>query len=356
MLSLLGYPEVALRAKRGSLEASVVFGGMSFGCLYARGNLSSLVNGKVPSRRVNRDVLQAEADAICEMLNSAVPAIAGRPCRFRSYSTYRLAVEIFLGADVVDSISGTDPGYADDEFGAPAQQADFEPVLARPADGSCASRAAAEAVNEITRACHAILDGSALNTARRSLGRLPINHILMRDFGTSLPSTDTFWTRWGCRAKYFHDLPVELGVANYLEMDQEEAGCASVTEGAFADAGRRLIRDFQRYDFISFHVKGPDEPGHDGDWNGKVRAIEAVDAGLFSLLAREVEAERVRLAITSDHATCWGAGTHTADDVPLIVTSRGWRDLSLRLTEEHCQRRTLSTAYAWDLMPVLLQK
>src|SRR5438105_4796944 len=56
MLSLLGYPEVALVARRGSLEASVVFDSIKDTCLFARGNLSSVIDGKIPSRRVNRDV------------------------------------------------------------------------------------------------------------------------------------------------------------------------------------------------------------------------------------------------------------------------------------------------------------
>src|SRR6185503_15056508 len=103
-------------------------------------------------------------------------------------------------------------------------------------------------------------------------------------FGLALPPVQAFADRWGASAKYFHDLPVEVGVAQYLGMDEEEAGCTSVSDAAFLDAGNRLIRSLDDYAFVCFHVKGPDEPGHDGDWRRKVQAIETVDRSLLSLV------------------------------------------------------------------------
>lgn len=357
MLSLLGYPEAATGAKRGCLEGSVVFGEMRPGCLYARGNLSALVDQRIPSRRMNRDVTQEEADSAVARLNASVPAAAGFPCRFKSYSTYRLAIEIELGEAMgSDEITGTDPGYASDEFATPRAEHDFEPIESRPLEDSAAARFTSEAVNRAALACAAALDEDPGNEARRRAGRLPINYVLMRDFGLALPPVQTLPERWGVSAKYFHDLPVELGVARYLGMDEEEAGCAGVTTAAFRDAGDRLIRDLDRYELICFHVKGPDEPGHDGDWQGKVRAIEIVDEGLLSLVAAELGARPgMRVAVTSDHATCWSVGTHTADDVPLIVADRPPpRSTGLRLTERECGSGTLDIGNAWELMPRLL--
>jgi 2,3-bisphosphoglycerate-independent phosphoglycerate mutase len=355
MLSLLGYPDAAIKARRGSLEASVVFGEMRPGRLYARGNLSSLVDGHVPSRRVNRDVSQAEADLVCSILNENVPREAGVQCRFVSYSTYRLAVEIDLGEPVSDAISGTDPGYAGDEFGVPRVERGFAPVTSHPLESSAASRRSSDAVNNIAGACHAALDGHELNTERVNDGRLPINHVLLRDFGVGLPTVQSFEHRWGVRAKYFQDLPVELGVARYLGMATEEAGCRSVTVEVFRDAIDRVLRDVCDYGLICFHVKGPDEPGHDGDWRAKIRAIETVDQGLFQHLVGPIERGSCRVAVTADHATCWAAGTHTADKVPVIVTGRDDRTRALRFTESACSAAaTLPINGAWELMETLL--
>lgn len=355
MLSLLGYPDAAVQAKRGCLEGSVVFGEMRPGCLYARGNLSSLVDHRIPSRRVNRDVTQEEADAAVGRLNNQVPEIVGFHCRFKSYSTYRLAIEIDLGASQAsDAITSTDPGYASDEFATPAAQSDFPPSPSRPLEDSAAARFSAEAVNRLTEACARVLDQDPQNEPRRRAGRLPVNYVLMRDFGLALPGVTAFSQRWGVSAKYFHDLPVELGVARYLGMDDEEAGCASVAPAAFLDAGERLVRDLDRYEFICFHVKGPDEPGHNGDWRDKVHSIEIVDGSLFAIVAAELEARpTMRVAVTSDHATCWSVGTHTSDAVPLIVADRSPRRTSLRLTEQECRAGVLDVQNAWSLMPRL---
>jgi 2,3-bisphosphoglycerate-independent phosphoglycerate mutase len=358
MLSLLGYPDAASHAKRGCLEGAVVFGGMRPGCLYARGNLSSLVDQRVPSRRVNRDVSQEEADAVVERLNAEVPELAGIGCRFKSYSTYRLAIEIDPGtATASEAITGTDPGYSENEFSTPQTQHDFAPSPSRPMDATIEAAWTASAVNAITEACIALLDGSTENELRMREGRLPINYVLMRDFGLALPPVQSLRARWDISAKYFHDLPVEVGVARYLGMDEEEAGCASVTHTAFQDAGQRLIRDLDRYDFICFHVKGPDEPGHDGDWRGKIRAIEIVDESLLALVAQELERRPgLRVVVTSDHATSWRVGTHTSDSVPMIVTSLAGHDDGLRLTERNCAAGTLSVSTAWTLMARLFGK
>lgn len=356
MLSLLGYPDAAIRAKRGCLEGAVVFGEMRPGCLYARGNLSSLVGGRIPSRRMNRDVSQEEADAITARLNATVPAAVGFPCRFKSYSTYRLAIEIELGVELACAdVTGTDPGYATDEFTTPRAEQDFEPIESRPLEDSAAARFSSDAVNRLTRACAEILDQDPGNEVRRRAGRLPVNYILMRDLGLGLAPVQTLSERWGISAKYFHDLPVELGVARYLGMDEEEAGCAGVTTMAFRDAGERLIRDLDQYELICFHVKGPDEPGHDGNWQGKVRAIETVDEGLFSLVTAALTARPgMRVAVTSDHATCWSVGTHTSDDVPLVIADGRPRDTGLRLTEQKCQNGTLDLRNGCELVPRLL--
>ena len=356
MLSLLGYPKEALQAKRGCLEASVVFGEMRRGCLYARGNLSSLVNGRIPSRRLNRDVSQAEADLFVAALNTEVPSMVGFGCRFASYSTYRLSVEMDLGVSrAADAVTSTDPGYSTDEFSTPTHQHDFEPTPSQPLTDTPAALFTANAVNGVTDACGAVLDAHLQNAARRTAGRAPANHLLMRDFGVGLPAVQSFGERWGTTSKYYHDLPVEVGVARYLGMAEETAGCTEVTAAAFWDAAARLLRDLDSYEFICFHVKGPDEPGHDSDWRGKVHAIEVVDESLFAAVAGELEVRSdLKVAVTSDHATCWRVGTHTSDDVPLIIADQGANNSDLRLTEEACGRGTLDIHHGWNLMRKLL--
>ena len=325
--------------------------------LFARGNLSSIVEGKIPSRRVNRDVTQAESDELCALLSLGIQQKTGIPCIFKSYSTYRLAISIDLGAvEPSDRIGNTDPGYATEaDYAVPSIESNFEVVWSAPLDDDPRARHSATVVNEITRVAHELLDQHPINRTRRHDGRLPINHVLMRDFGVSLPNVDSFLSRWGLRAKYFHDLPVELGVAKYLGMDHEEAGCKAANVEAYTSAARLISRDVGSYDLVVFHVKGPDEPGHDGDWRKKVTAIEAVDAGLFGIIGPLLNEYDANLCVTSDHATCWAIGTHTSDRVPLILRpSRSDRTaLGLRLTERDCARGTVSIKSAWELMPLL---
>jgi 2,3-bisphosphoglycerate-independent phosphoglycerate mutase len=304
---------------------------------------------------MNRDVTQREANAFCDLLNAEVSSKVGFRCRFESYSTYRLAIELEIGEPASDAITGTDPGYASDEFATLRAEHDFAPVQSRPLVDTHAGRRSSDAVNDVAAACAAVLGESELNRSRILVQRLPANYVLMRDFGVGLAPIVPFSERWGVRAKYFHDLPVEVGVAHYLGMDEEKAGCADVSIDAFADAASRVVRDLDEYGFICFHVKGPDEPGHDGDWKRKVAALETVDEGLFRPLLRAVPRLGDRVAVTSDHATCWSLGTHTGDPVPVVVAESHLRSPGLRLTERHGRDGSLGISRGWDLMPLLLR-
>ena len=359
MLSLLGYPEIALRAKRGSLEAAVVFGSVSAESLLARGNLSSLVDGEIPSRRVNRDVSQVEADEICQTLSREIPRLTGIGFRVKSYSTYRLAVELRLEGAPSETISNTDPGYAvNADFVVPDSHARFPLTWSHPLVDDEASKRSAEAVNLVTKTAHEVLDAHPLNVERIRRGQLPINHILLRDFGVGLPLVESFQHRWGLSAKYFHDLPVEQGVARYLGMDDAEAHCKDAKHDSYKSAASAVMLATKDYDFVVFHIKGPDEPGHDGSWAGKVSAIETIDRGFFQEILKSPELPGLTICVTSDHATCWAVGTHTADKVALAIRTpdRPTSVSSLRLTEKDCSVASANMTAAWELLPTILRK
>ena len=75
------------------------------------------------------------------------------------------------------------------------------------------------------------------------------------------------------------------------------------------------------YDFVYVHLKGPDEPGHDGDFEGKKKAIEDIDAGFFSRLG---DLSSSFLCVTADHSTPCLVKGHTDDPVPMLILARGF--------------------------------
>src|SRR5262249_26842857 len=81
------------------------------------------------------------------------------------------------------------------------------------------------------------------------------------------------------------------------------------------------------------HLKGPDEPGHDGLHDEKVRRISDIDSGFFSALEKNGLDGRV-LCVTCDHSTPWSQKGHSDDPVPVLVrVDKSSQNGSNRFTE-----------------------
>jgi len=63
------------------------------------------------------------------------------------------------------------------------------------------------------------------------------------------------------------------------------------------------------------HIKGPDEPGHDGDAIEKARRLSAIDSGFFANIASVLD--NVVMCVTADHATPCTLKAHSADPIPV---------------------------------------
>src|SRR3989304_50500 len=95
----------------------------------------------------------------------------------------------------------------------------------------------------------------------------------------------------------------------------------------WARPGRRSGTGWARegglvYDGLSRHLKGPAEPGHDGDCERKRASIEQIDTDFFGPLLTAAPRDWL-WAGTADHATPCETRRHSADPVPLLVARGG---------------------------------
>jgi 2,3-bisphosphoglycerate-independent phosphoglycerate mutase len=92
---------------------------------------------------------------------------------------------------------------------------------------------------------------------------------------------------------------------------------------------------------VVVHVAGPDEAAHERDADGKVAAIERVDAGLVPALVRAVERAGGTLRVCPDHGCDPRTGEHDATPVPCL----DWRPGSVR-RDHHSGTRLTERAVA----------
>ena len=105
------------------------------------------------------------------------------------------------------------------------------------------------------------------------------------------------------------------------------------------------------HDFAFLHYKHADTAGEDGDYDGKVRALEELDRRIPRVLALGADT----LAIAGDHSTPSALAAHSWHPVPALINSRWTGGVgSTAFSERQFQTGSLGTQPATSLMMQLM--
>jgi 2,3-bisphosphoglycerate-independent phosphoglycerate mutase len=365
VFALLGFDPVRDSPGRGVLEAMGAEVALGVGDVALRLNFATLgESGAVLDSRVGRSLGTEEGRELARALTSAeLLRDVGIRAEVRSTVGHRgvLWLRPDGGASLSPEISNADPFY-ERVGGLGHARHPARPVVeqVRPLDGSPAAARTADAVNRLLSRVPAVLEAAPENAARRSAGRPVANGILVRDAG-ALPTgpMPTFRSRWGVEGAALTEMPVERGIARVLGLADRFVGPMTgnrelgYKERACATCG--LVNEFP---FVYVHLKGPDEPGHDGDPERKREVIEAIDRSFFGPFLSGIDLAQVRLAVTADHATPCSLHGHSDDPVPLLLAGAGipasGPSSGGKFGETSAARGSLGSRRGAELLPLLL--
>lgn len=170
------------------------------------------------------------------------------------------------------------------------------------------------------------------------------NGFLARGFG-AFERYPTLEDRFGLRGTAIAKYPMYRGVARLVGMTVDRVP-GSVEETVEALEG--LWGEDRSLYFL--HFKDPDTKGHDGDFDGKVAAIEAVDALVPRITALEPDV----VAVTGDHSTPTLLREHSWHRVPTLLHSRWARPTADTFGETACRGGDLGAIHGTDLVPLAL--
>ncbi len=110
-----------------------------------------------------------------------------------------------------------------------------------------------------------------------------------------------------------------------------------------------------RFDGLYIHIKGPDEPAHDGDSLKKKEIIETIDRFFFGNLLPKIDMERTIITVTADHSTPCSLKAHSDDPVPLLIAGGDIEaDEVATFSEKTCRDGSLGTIEGNQLMKILV--
>jgi 2,3-bisphosphoglycerate-independent phosphoglycerate mutase len=112
-----------------------------------------------------------------------------------------------------------------------------------------------------------------------------------------------------------------------------------------------------RYDCFYIHLKGPDEPAHDGNCHLKTKIITAIDKHFFGPLLKEISLKDHIVCVTSDHATPCSLKVHSDIPVPVLISGGKITDEKIgKFSEKNCAKGSLGILNrGCELMPKLME-
>ena len=173
------------------------------------------------------------------------------------------------------------------------------------------------------KASHEILKDHPLNQERIRNGLNPANCFWFWGAGTK-PQLSPFEEQFGKKGVMISavDLLKGIGVGSgmkVLNVPGATGGLETNYEGKAQAAVDALLKD--GFDFAYIHVEAPDEMGHQGSPEKKVKSIEYLDGRVIRIVKEALDAsgEDYRLLVLPDHPTPVRVRTHTADPVPYLL-------------------------------------
>lgn len=362
VISLLGYDPFKYSTGRGIIEAVGAGIDVADGDLALRCNFATLGKGKeIIDRRVKRTLTTREAEGLSKAAEKDVK-LESCPATFEFRNTLGHRAVLVLrskGKCLSSKITNSDPAYAIVN-GIGVATPDVEMVLKKcePLDDSYEARKSADLVNEFIEKTHKLWENHPINKKRAAAGKLKANVILTRDAGSQLPKFFNINKRYGVSFAALADMHAENGIAKLAGMESSLLPPPSGDLKKDCELRvKRLLDALPHHDCFYIHLKGPDEPGHDGNCRRKTYIISAIDKYFFGKLLPQIALKDTLFCITADHATPCGLKVHSDTPVPLLISGGSVEgDGISKFCEKECRKGSLGVVdHGFELMPKLME-
>lgn len=178
-------------------------------------------------------------------------------------------------------------------------------------------------LREMMKKSYEILANHPINIERKKKGLNPANSCWFWGAGTK-PALSSFEDKTKKKGAMISAVDLLKGIAvgasmKVITVEGANGGLHTNYEGKAEAAVKVLTED--GYDFVYVHVEAPDEMGHQGSVDKKVKAIENLDEHVIKPIVQGMKdaGEDYRLVILPDHPTPICIRTHTGDDVPYLL-------------------------------------
>lgn len=174
---------------------------------------------------------------------------------------------------------------------------------------------------DLMRQSNELLANHSLNKERENNGKHPANSIWLWGQGTK-PQMPPFKELYGLDGAMISAVDLTKGIALCIGLAVVNVpGATGNIHTNFTGKARAALETLSEgADFVYIHVEAPDEAGHQGNIEDKVKAIEAIDKQVLGEIISGMESiDDYRLMLLPDHPTPISLRTHTDEPVPFMI-------------------------------------
>ncbi|MFA7695715.1 MAG: cofactor-independent phosphoglycerate mutase [Methanoregula sp.] len=187
-----------------------------------------------------------------------------------------------------------------------------------------------------------------VNVARVKAGKPPATQIWPWSGGRR-PAFPSFSDKYRRMGGMISAVDLLNGIARCAEMEIITVpGATGYFDTDYLAKARYALDAIKHLDFVYVHIEAPDEAGHAGSIEEKVRAIENVDR-VVGAIRNEFDGI---VAVLPDHPTPIRTKTHSREPVPFVVTGKGTDNIT-HFSEKEARVGMFGTKEATDFLSFL---
>ncbi len=165
-----------------------------------------------------------------------------------------------------------------------------------------------------------LLAAHPVNKKRLESGKRPANSIWLWGQGRR-PKMPTFREKYGLDGAMISAVDLTKGLGIYAGFEVVNVpGATGWIDTNYVGKAEHALWALKTKDFVYVHVEAPDEAGHAGDLEKKVKAIEDFDEFLVGNIIHGMKQfDEYRILALPDHPTPVELRTHSSEPVPFVI-------------------------------------
>ena len=302
-LSILGYGPREYYSGRAPLEAASIGIELAAGAVAFRCNLVTLKFNKDRTRAIMEDYSSGHITTpeARELIMEIDRTLGSEKIRFYPGTSYR---HLMVWADGSVDIECVPPH---DILG--KEIMDYLPV-----------GAGEQVIRNLMQESVGILDRHPVNLERTKEGKNPGNSIWFWGQGRR-PEMPKFYEKYALTGALVSAVDLTKGLGIYAGFGiLEVPGVTGWLDTNYEGKAEATLEALKKVDFVYLHVESPDEAGHSGNYENKLKAIEDFDKLVVGNVMEGMKRfAEYRILLLPDHPTPLAMRTHTDEPVPFAL-------------------------------------